>query len=86
MTDYEFIKQFSNIKLTNICKKHKINLSNLLSGVTTDENYRRVKNDLIRELLMIIIQDKQEDLLTLYLYNELLEKVEKENRMLREMI
>ena len=36
--------------------------------------------------LSLLIKDKGEDMLTLYLYDELLLKLEKENRMLREMI
>ena len=86
MSDYSFIKEFQNIKLINICKKLGINQSNVISGQTSEENYRRVKNEIIRELLMLIIEDKGEALITLALYDEILEKLEKENRSLREMI
>lgn len=86
MNDYLFIKEFQKIKLSDICRRNNINLSNLLSGNTNDENYKKVKKEIIRKLLMIVIEDKKEDLITLYLYNELLEKLEKENKMLREMI
>ncbi len=86
MSDYSFIKEFQNIKLINICKKLGINQSNVISGQTTEENYRRVKNEIIRELLMLIIQDKGESLITLALYDEVIMKLEKENKSLREMI
>ena len=86
MSDYQFIKEFQNIKLASICKKFNINLSNLLSGNTTEENFKKVKNEIIRELLTLFIADRQDDLCILYLYNELLEKIDKENKALREMI
>lgn len=86
MSDYSFIKEFQNIKLISICKKLGINQSNVISGQTSDENYRRIKNEIIRELLMLFIEDKKEALITLALYDEILEKLEKENKSLREMI
>lgn len=86
MNNYEFIKSFQDIKISNICKKFKINLGNLLSGGTTEENYKKVKDEIIRELLIIFIQDKKDELAILYLYDEILKKLEKENKMLREMI
>lgn len=86
MTDYSFIKEFQKIKLSSICKKLGINQSNILSGQTTDENYRKVKNEIIRELLMLMIQSKGEELITISLYDEILAKLEKDNKMLREMI
>lgn len=86
MTDYQFIKEFQKIKLASICKKYNITLSNLVSGQTTEENYKKVKYEIIEELLSLLIKDNGEDILTLYLYDEILLKIEKENRMLREMI
>lgn len=86
MSDYSFIKEFQKIKLSSICKKLGINQSNILSGQTTDENYKKVKNEIIRELLMLIIQSKGEELITISLYDEILAKLEKENKSLREMV
>jgi len=88
MSDYSFIKEFQKIKLTSICKKLGINQSNILSGQTTDENYKKVKNEIIKELQNLFISDNlnSEKIITLYLYNELLEQIEKENKSLREMI
>lgn len=86
MSDYSFIKEFTNIKVKDICKKYGIQQSNLTSGCTSEENYRKVKGEILRELLMLFIADRKDDLITIYLYNEILEKLEKENKMLREMI
>jgi len=88
MTDYEFIKEFKKIKLTNICERLKVNQSNVTSNQTSKENYRRIREAIEKELLNLFIKDNKnsEKILTMYLYNELLEKIEKENRLLREML
>ena len=86
MSDYSFIKEFQKIKLKDICKKLGISQSNIISGQTTDENYKKVKNEIIRELLMLIIEDKKDDLILISFYNDLIEKQEKEIKALREMI
>ena len=86
MSDYSFIKEFQNIKISEICKDKGINLSNLINGTTTEENFKRVKKELIRKLLMLMIEDMQESLLLVGLYNELLEKQENEIKSLKEML
>lgn len=86
MSDYSFIKGFQDIKLSAICKKNNINLSNIVSGIASEENMKKVKNELIRELLMLMIEYKEEDLITLALYDETIMKLEKENKALKEMI
>jgi hypothetical protein len=88
MTDYEFIKEFREIKMTDICKRLKIQQTNIITGKTSDENLRKIKEEIMKELAGLFTKDvtNSEKLITLYLYDELLTKLEKENRMLREMI
>ena len=86
MSDYSFIKGFQDIKLSKICKKFNINLGNIVSGIASDENCKKVKNEIVRELLMLMIQYKEEDLITLALYDEVIMKLEKEVKALKEMI
>lgn len=86
MDNYSFIKRFQEIKVSEICKEKGINLGNLLNGSTTEENYKRVKKELIRKLLMLMIEDMQDSLLLVGLYNELLEKQEQELKSLKEML
>ena len=86
MSDYQFIKEFTNITVASICKRLGIRSCNVFNGQTTDENYRRVKIEIIRELLSLMIQYKQEDLVTLALYDETILKLEKEVRALKEML
>ena len=86
MSNYEFIREFTNIKVKDICKKYGIQQSNLTAGCTSDENYKKVKGEILRQLLTLFIADKKDEIATLYLYNEILEKLELENKSLREMI
>lgn len=88
MSDYEFIKEFREIKMTDICKRLKMQQPNIITGKTSDENLRKIKEEIIKELASLFIKDvtNSEKIITLYLYSELLERLEKENRMLREMI
>lgn len=86
MSDYSFIKSFQDIKVSEICKEKGINLGNLLNGSTTEENYKRVKKELVRKLLMLMIEDMQDKLLLVGLYNELLETKEQELKSLKEML
>ena len=86
MTDYEFIKGFQAIKLSNICRELKVNQSNVINGTLNAKTMREIKERIIRELLMLMIQYKGEDFILMALYNDMLEKIEKENAILREMI
>lgn len=86
MSDYEFIKRFTNIRVSEICNELGFSSSNVSSGKISNENLKKVKNKILEELLELIKEDKKEGLISLYLYNEVIEKLEKENKLLREMI
>lgn len=88
MTDHEFIKKFTSITIKDIGEKLGINPSNITSGVASEENLKRVKNEIINRLYELFQSDylNSEKMITFYLYNEILEKIEKENKVLREMI
>lgn len=88
MTEHEFIKKFTSITLKDIGEKLGINPSNITSGVASDENLKRVKSEIINRLYELFKSDamNNEKMITFYLYNEILEKLENENRALREMI
>ena len=74
MSDYEFIKGFQNIKLSKICRELKVNQSNVTNGTSNDKTMREIKERIIRELLMLMIQYKGEDFILMSLYNDTLEK------------
>lgn len=85
MTNYEFIKEFNKIKVSTICEKLKINRCNISNGNASDENMKKVKLEITKELLELFKKDN-EDLIILTLYDELLTKVYKENKNLKEML
>lgn len=86
MSDYDFIKGFKNITLKNISNRLGFTSGNISSGKMSRENLHRIKLEIIKDLIELIKEDRKEDLIALYLYNELLENIEKENKMLKEMI
>ena len=88
MSEHEFIKKFTKITIKDICKDLNINPSNVTSGITSDDNLRKVKNEIIKRLASLLQTDcmNNEKMVTFYLYNEILERLEKENKVLREMI
>ena len=86
MSDYEFIRAFQSIKLINICRDLKVNQSNVTNGSLNAKTMREIKERILRELLMLMSQYKGDDFILMSLYNDMLEKIEKENKMLREMI
>lgn len=55
--DLNFINNFSNIKVTDACKKFKIDYSNLKKGTTTKENTKRVRKYLENEIAKIYLED-----------------------------
>ena len=86
MNNYEFIKGFQEIKLSRICKEKNINLSNLVNGSTTEENYTIVKNEIIKELLNLFTSYKTDSLAYLSIYDEVIKKLVEENKMLRRLV
>ena len=47
--DLEFIKAFSKIKISSICKELCIDRSNLLNGKSSNENIKKVKDKIIEK-------------------------------------
>ena len=86
MSDYEFIREFTKIRINDICNELGFSSSNISSGKVSEEKLKKVKYAILKRLLKIMIEDKKDDLIIIYLYNEIIEKLEKENKLLREMI
>lgn len=85
MTNYDFIKEFNKIKVSSICERLKINRSNISNGNASDENMKKVKLEITKELLDLFKKDNEE-LITMTLYDEMIEKLMKENKNLKEML
>lgn len=59
MEDYDFIKNFSKISISAICRKKSINRSNLLNNKTNKKNLNIVRKEIESEIgkLYIISED-----------------------------
>lgn len=59
MEDLEFIKKFSNIHVSKICKKMKVDRSNLLNGKSKKENEKKVRSEIESEIAKLYINDSE---------------------------
>ena len=50
MTDLEFIKKFSKIRISNICKNLKISTNNVYTGKAKKEKIKQIRNEIYKEL------------------------------------
>lgn len=50
MTDLEFIKKFSKIQISKICKKHNITRQNIYQGNASEEKIKIVRDEIFEEL------------------------------------
>lgn len=55
--NYKYIKNFSKIKVTRICKKLKISRQNVLNNKTTTENIIKVKEEIENELARLYLRN-----------------------------
>lgn len=53
--ELKFIKGFSKISITGICKKVNVNRSNLLNGTAGDDREKIVKEEIERELAKLYL-------------------------------
>lgn len=54
MSDLEFIKEFSKIRISIICQKLKIQSNNVYTGKTKKENISKVKNEIHKQLTNLL--------------------------------
>ena len=50
MTDLEFIKKFSKIQISKICKKYNITRQNIYQGNASEEKIKIVRDEIFEEL------------------------------------
>lgn len=55
--DYIFVKNFSNITIKNICRNLKLDAGNVSSGRVSNENYKKIKNELKKEIGILFLED-----------------------------
>ena len=59
--DLEYIKKFSSISITNVCKKLGVNRANLLNGRTTKKNMKLIRKGLESEVAKLYIMEDEND-------------------------
>lgn len=57
MEDLEYIKKFSSISISELCKKKKVDRANLLSGRTTKKNTRLIREEIESEVAKLYIKE-----------------------------
>ncbi len=56
MDDLNYIKKFSKITLTDVCKKAKVDRCNLVTGRTTKENVKKVREEIESEIAKLYLK------------------------------
>ena len=59
MTDLEYIKKFSKIKIAKICRENGVNSSNLWSGRLSDEKIHLIRKAIEKEVGTIYVEEYQ---------------------------
>lgn len=62
--DLEYLKKFSKITITEVCKKAKVDSSNLYKGTASKKSIKKVRKILESEVAKLyIIKDEQDGIL-----------------------
>ena len=59
MEDLEYIKKFTSIQVTKVCKKLNIDYANLISGRSSKTNVKRVRKELESEFAKLYINKEE---------------------------
>lgn len=58
MDDLTYIKKFSKITITDVCKKTKVNKSNLFNGKASKKNVKKVKKQIESDVARLYLVDE----------------------------
>ena len=56
--NYKFIKNFSKIKVTSICRDLKIDRQNVLNNKTSETNMEKVKEEIEDRIARLYLKEK----------------------------
>ena len=56
MTNLEFIKLFSKISITKICRENNVRQNNLWAGKSKPENVKKVADGIVEDMLELLIK------------------------------
>lgn len=57
MESKEYVKKFTNIKVTKICDKLNIKISNVSAGRTSQKNYDLIKEEIESEIAKLYLKE-----------------------------
>lgn len=57
MDDLTYIKKFSKITITDVCKKAKVNKSNLFNGKASKKSVKKVKKQIESDVARLYLVD-----------------------------
>lgn len=58
MEDLEYIKNFSKISISGICRKKKIDRANVLTNKTKKENLKVIREEIESEIAKLYIKEE----------------------------
>lgn len=61
MDDLTYIKKFSKITITDVCKKAKVNKSNLFNGKASKKSVKKVKKQIESDVARLYLVDDQNE-------------------------
>lgn len=59
-SDQEFIKEFVEISIANICRELKIDRANISSGSASRQNFKKVRKELVNQILNLFKDNSDE--------------------------
>lgn len=57
MDSKEYVKKFTDIKVTKICDKLKIKISNVSAGRTSQKNYDLIKEEIESQIAKLYLKE-----------------------------
>ena len=61
MKDFEFIREFGKIKISDCCKSVKVDMSNIYNKKTTLENAKKVREEIEDRIARLYLKGKEEN-------------------------
>ena len=55
--NHQFIRNFSKITITGICKKLNVERQNIIVGTASEEKIERVKEEIQKEIAKLYLED-----------------------------
>lgn len=61
MNDFEYIREFGKISVSNCCKVNNVSMSNIYNKRTSKENARKVREEIEDRIARLYLKGKKED-------------------------